>query len=214
MTRIQQMELVGNRLKEEAAKATAPMARASALKAAGELDMQVAPLMSMIAMRRTLLTASSAGRIAPEQVVRMVVPEGQQPMAYKELQEAKNTVAAKDNILAAFDKLAQIQTVGNRMLSPLQSKSQLKAIMDPITASLSKGTAGRFTEADAGFLERLWPNVTDDQETLSIKRQQLNKLISEKMHFPVLDAYGINVNQMGARNTQGAKRFQLQPPVR
>jgi len=117
-----------------------PMARARALDAAGKLDVQTAPIMSQIAMRQSLLSPQ-AGRIPPEQVVRMVVPEAQQKDAYKELQESQQMNKARDNILESFDRLTKINTVGNRLASPIQSARQVAAIKDPLVAQLSKETA-------------------------------------------------------------------------
>lgn len=55
MTRIMQSDIVQNQLLAEAAKATNPLAKAAALKAAGQLQMQSAPLFQNFAMRRAMM---------------------------------------------------------------------------------------------------------------------------------------------------------------
>jgi len=91
----------------------------------------------------------------------------------------------------------------------------VSAIRDPIIAQLSKETAGRFSEADAGFIEPLFPAVGDDANTIAAKRAKLNQIVSEKMNFPTLQAYGINLGNVSGtgRFTQGGeKKIQLGPP--
>lgn len=55
MTRVMQNDIVSNQLKQAAAKAQTPLAASNALKAAGDLDMQTAPILSQIALRKTLM---------------------------------------------------------------------------------------------------------------------------------------------------------------
>lgn len=52
MTRVMQMDIVSNQLKQAAATAQSPLAKAAALKASGELDMQAAPMAAQLAMRK------------------------------------------------------------------------------------------------------------------------------------------------------------------
>jgi hypothetical protein len=62
MTRIMQHDLVTNELQAAAAKAANPLAKAAALKAAGELQVQVAPQFQQFAMRRALMNMSQNGQ--------------------------------------------------------------------------------------------------------------------------------------------------------
>lgn len=213
MTRIMLNDQLVNGLKMAAAKTTDPQAKARALQAAGALDMQAAPIMSQLAMRRAVLSGSSAGALDPSMTIRVIVPEHQQAAAYKELGEAQNMRKFSDNILSAFDQINKINTVGNRMSSPLQTSRQVAAIRDPLVATLSKETAGRFTEADAAYLASLFPGVGDDPATIKTKRARLNSLITEKMHFPVLNSYGINPGNAGRFNKQGQSKIQESAPV-
>lgn len=212
MTRLMLMDQVSNELKMAAAKTADPMVRARALQALGQLDMQSAPLMSQLSMRQAVLGGAKNGAIDPASAIRVIVPEGQQAGAFKELQEAQNVVMAKNNILSAFDKLNQINTVGGLAISPIQTQKQVAAIRDPLIASLSKATAGRFTEQDAKMIEPLFPAKGDSAKTIAQKRNQLNQIISEKLHFPTLEAYGINVGSMGRFNAAGQSRIPTTAP--
>lgn len=217
MTQLMQIDIVKNQLAEAAAKSTDPLVKARAQQAMGQLDMQAAPIMSQMAMRRTLLGGMQSGQMDPSQVIRMIVPEGQQQAAYKEFGEAQSMSRAKDNILSAFDQLDKINTVGNRVTSPLQSVKQTKAIRDPLIAQLSKETAGRFTEADSQFLGTLFPAPGDSKETIDTKRNAILKLVTEKMNFPMLQSYGIKLGNSSTEQSRygerGQKKIQLAPPV-
>lgn len=216
MTKAMQIDLVKNQLAEAAAKSQDPLVKARAQQAIGQLDMQAAPILSQMAMRKALLSGMQSGQTDPSMTIRMIVPEGQQQAAYKELGEAQGMIRAKDNILGAFNQLEKINTIGGRVGSPLQTSKQVSAIKGPLIAQLSKETAGRFTEADSKFLDGLFPAPGDSAETIVTKRAQMNKLISEKMNFPMLHSYGIrlgNQSSTGRFGESGQKKIQLGAPV-
>lgn len=214
MTRVMQTDILANQMKAEAMKQVGPMAQANLLKAAGQLEMQAAPVLSQIAMRKTLMSGMAKGQVAPESVIRMVVPKEEQAGATKELMSAQNAYKAKDNILSAFDRIAQINTVGNRVGSPIQTPRQVAALRDPIIAGLSKETAGRFTEQDAHMLGALFPAAGDSAETLNAKRTQTVKLITEKLNYPELKKWGIDLSNTGRYDNTGKPRIPEGKPVR
>lgn len=213
MTRVMQMDVISNQMKQEAAKAQGPLAKARLLQAAGQLDQQAAPILSQMAMRKTLLSGMKSGQSSPEQVIRMVVPEHQQKEAYNELKEAQTVVKAKDRILGGYDQLTKLQTVGSRVSSPVQSGRQIDAIIGSIVPGLSKETAGKFTEEDAKFIDKLMPRPGNTDETNKKNRAALTKLITEKMHFPQLKAYGIDLSNHGLYDITGKPKVNAQAPV-
>lgn len=210
-TTAQQMGIVSSQLKKAAAEAQDPLAKARALQAAGQLDERIAPMLSQMAMRQTLLSSlqqpaqGGGSQPNPSMTIRALVPEGQQQAAFKELGEAQSMIRAKDNILSAFDKINELSTPGKYVTSPIQTRSQIAAARDPVLAQLSKETAGRFTETDSKFIGSLFPTALDDDKTRMLKRTKLLSLISEKLNFPMLESYGI---RMG--NTPGPSRFDNQ----
>lgn len=212
MTRVMQNDILSNQMKQEAAKATGPLAKARLLEAAGALDAQSAPIMSQIAMRKTLLSGMASGHIAPEQVVRAIVPEKEQEPMYKELKSAQSMAKGRDNLLAAFDSLKTLDTVGNRAMSPFQTPKQVNAIKEPLLAQLVKDSEGRITPQDTKMIDAFFPAYGDSAQTQAIKRAQMNKFISEKMNFPQLKAYGIDVSQSGRFNDKGKSRIPESAP--
>lgn len=60
MTRMMQNDIMGHELQSAAAKAQTPMAKASALQAAGQLQMESAPMFQQFALRRAMMNLSNA----------------------------------------------------------------------------------------------------------------------------------------------------------
>lgn len=212
MTRVMQSDIVSNQLKEAAAKSADPLAKARALEAAGKLDMQAAPILSQIAMRKGLMSGLQNGALDPSQIIRMIVPEGQQSKAYEELKDAQALAHGKENVISAFDQINKINTLSNRVTSPIQSSKQIDAIMNPVLAELAKDLAGKFTEYDFKIMRDSFPSAGDNEETVAIKKNRLVNLINQKNNFPMLQSYGINVNKMGRYGAGGEKRIQLGAP--
>lgn len=207
MTRVMQNDIVSNQLRQAAAKAMDPLAKARALMAAGKLDAESAPILGQIAARKTLLGGLQNGTADPARVVNLIVPENQRAAANKELVEAQEAVKARDSLLTGLDQVRQLNTVANRTLHPIDSKAQIAAIKGPIVAALSKATAGRFTDQDSKMLDALFAGAMVGDKTFQIQRAQALRLINEKMNYPILKTYGIDPSQMGRYNDQGVSRF-------
>jgi hypothetical protein len=212
MTRLMTNEIVSNQIKMAAAKQADPLARARALQAAGDLDIQSAPIISQLAMRRTLMNQTQNGKIDPATYIRMVVPEGQQQAAYKELGEAQEASKARDNALHSFDEMNNLNTVGNRIGSPIQSKSRVDALRNNLAVQIARASAGRVNEYEFEAAKQLFPKPGDDEKTIQLKRTQLNKFMNEKMNYPMLKSYPGLMPQPGQYNDVGASRIQESAP--
>lgn len=214
MTRVMQSDILSNQLKAEAAKQAGPMARANLLMAAGQLEQQAAPVVAQIAMRKTLLSGVDKGQVSPEQYIMGVVPEHERPAAYKELKEAQEGYQARDNVIAAFDKVNGLTSLGQRVASPFQNQRQIDAEWDPVIAELSKKTAGKFTEADVHMLNKLKPSIGDSEETRTLKRAQVAKLVSEKLKYPLLQGLRIDAGRNSRYDEIGKPRWSDGPARR
>ncbi len=213
MTRVMMSDTVSTQLKAEAAKAMDPLAKARALQAAGKIDHDNAQVLSQIAMRKALLGGMQGGSISPESVIRSIVPDGEKEHVYKELSEAQELSKTRDNILSAFDRIAALNTAGNRTLSPIQSRKQIEALKASVIPGLSKATAGRYTEQDAGTIEKLFDTAYADPAAVATMRAQLTKLANEKANFPRLKAWGIDASSLGQYKPTGASQISFTPGV-
>lgn len=216
MTQIMQMDIVKNQLAQQAAKSSDPLIKARAQQAIGQLDMQAAPILSQMAMRKALLSGVQQGGQDPSMAIRMIVPEHQQQEAFKELKEGEEQVKGRDAAMSAFDQLNQVNTIGNRVTSPIQTPKQADALRNNLAVQLARAAAGRVNEYEFEAAKQLFPAVGDDAKTVQTKRQALTNFIQEKMNHPILNAYGINlgtVKQGGRYGEQGQKKIQLGAPV-
>jgi hypothetical protein len=218
MTRIQLNDLYSSKVAQAAAASMGSKAQANAQMYIGQKNMESAQLQQQLAMRRAGISGLT-GNSDPASKIRMgvmsgIIPKEETEHLYKELEDAEGLVKARDNALSAFDKVAQLNTVGNRLANPIQAKRQIEAIQEPLIAQLSKDTAGKFTSSDAEMLRHLFTGVTDDSKTIASNRRQIEKLISQKMNFPRLQAYGINPSGGQRYDSSGQKRIQLGPPVK
>ena len=218
-TKVNMNDILSAQMKQQAARFQGTQAAANLLKTAGELDQQNAQLFGQLSMRRTLLqggTNSPAAEVPPEMKIRGLIPAGpEQDKYFTQLGQAQSTVKARDNLINAFDQVAKMQTLGNRVANPIQSKSQISALVEPLTAGLSKETAGRYTEQDANAIKTLFPTMSDNAETVAKKRAQIIKTATEKMNYPELKSLGIDVENMGnSKALAGAPEVKMLNGVR
>jgi hypothetical protein len=220
MTKVMQMDIVKNQIAQAAATAQGPLAQARAQQAIGQIDQQIAPIMSQMAMRKSLLSAApgqeSQADMDPSMKIRALsmsgfIPKEQVEPMMKQLQSAEDMSKQKDNVMGVFDKLSQINTVGNRITSPIQTSKQVNALRESELGKLVKESEGRITPTDVEMLRGLFPAPGDSQETSMMKRNQMNKFLSEKMNFPQLKAYGISPGASRFASS-GEKKIQLGAP--
>lgn len=215
MARATMLDQFSNQLKGEAAKSQDPIAKARANQALGQLQMQTAQIIAQTGARQTMMGAAEGKQADPALVIKAIIPENQQKEYYQELKEMQNTVKSRDNILGAFNKIEKLATIPSYLTSPIDTRRQVKAIVEPLTALLSKETAGRFTEQDAAMLETLWPAAGDSAQTIRTKKIALDNLISDKLNFPMLKPLGITpetVSRYGF-GMGGEKAIKLGKPV-
>lgn len=200
-TKVNMNDILSAQMKQQAAKFQGTQAAANLLNTAGQLDQQNSQLFGQLSMRRTLLQGGAnapGAEVPPEMKIRGLIPAGpEQDKYFTQLGQAQSTVKARDNLINAFDQVAKMQTIGNRLANPVQSKSQINALVEPLTAGLSKETAGRYTEQDANAIKTLFPTMTDNAETVAKKRAQMIKTATEKMNYPELKSIGIDTESMG-----------------
>lgn len=224
MTRVQQMDIVKNQLQEAAAKAATPLAQAHAQQAIGQLDMQAAPIIGQMAMRRTALAGtgtatnptqgSAQGGISPEQKIAFLSQTpAEAEAAGKELTSVKNHSMQVDKIMTAFDQANQDNTLANRIghlgYEPA-SIGVIKSLMMPYL----KDAEGRINESELERTDLLIPNAGDSPQKIAEKKQGLQDFLQEKQPVPVLlPKYGIDPTMYGTHNAQGRKKIQLKPPV-
>lgn len=126
--------------------------------------------------------------------------------ALKQLGDAQNLAALRDNTLDAFDQVAKLNTPENRLnpATAYQTYAQIEKLKGITLDKLTKDTSGRVTPQTVELVSSTFKNMMDNKITTQIGRDQLAKILSQTMHFPMLDLAGVNVGatpQIGGINT-------------
>jgi hypothetical protein len=212
MTRLTMGDMLSKQLSQIADQNAGSAAGARALQMKGQIDTQNAQLIGQMSARKTLM-GDQTGAVSPENKIRAFVPENQQKDYYKELQDLQNSVSTRDAVLKGFDEAASLNTLAGRTLAPWETKKRIDQIKARIIPGLSKETAGRFTEQDAGMIERMFDTLGENPEDIAKVRRDLDSLAKEKMHFPMLKTLGISPEQFSRYKMGGEKKIQLGAPV-
>lgn len=202
MTRVMQNDIYSTKIQQEAAKAQGPLAQAKAQQMIGGLQQQNAQIMQGMSLKLGAMNMlqggmNKSGEIAPEQKIRAlslsgIIPEGEKEKLTKSLQTMQNDENALANLRDTFDQVKNINVPSNRVFSPLQSKRQLDALIEPTLGKLTKDTEGRVTPTDIATLRPLFKELGDSPETVALKEQKMNEFIQSKMNYPDLAQYGIH----------------------
>lgn len=215
MTKVMLTDIAASKAREAAATAQDPIAKYRAMQLNGDLLKQNAGLIQQGAARAILTQGMGTGQVPnrdPATMIKVLAPEGEQAGLFKELKSAQDMSKGKDNLLGAFDQLNGLNTVGNRVAHLGFEPAKVNAIRDPLLAQLVEDSEGRITPQDTEMIKSLFPSPGDAPDTLSVKRNQLNKFIGEKMNFPSLQYYGFNPNA-GRYTSTGEKKIKLGAPV-
>lgn len=164
----------------------APMAqRAAALKVADDMNRQ---------------GNGSSNESASAQLSSFLVPKEQQKEASHELGIAHKTMEAHQAVDDIVNNIAKLQTVGNRTMSPIQSKQQIdayKAQLIPLVleASPSKRLTHEVLKAE---IEPFMPGLTSDGKTVENFRKQLHRVVDTHADAtPTLNEYRVPVPRYG-----------------
>lgn len=198
-TSMQLHSVVQAQIAQASAKSQSGVAQANAQTAMSQLSMKRTMLAQQLADRAYLANGGGNDQGVDPQRLRLairsgVVPEKEVPGAMKEFGEYNKLGASLNNIQAGFDKVAKLQTASERAGSPLQSKSQIDAIEKLYSAQLAKDLEGRATPQDIESLMENFPKLSDNDETRTVKLNNMKDSIKAKYSFPTLTAYGV-INQ-------------------
>lgn len=210
MTSAMNHEIIADQVQSAGLKSNDPVVQARAQVAAGQLRQQSAQMVGQMAMRSTLAKGTASGQLDPAMTIRMMGGEKTEPLM-KDLQSMQNMVRLRDNALSAFDQLNQTDTIGNRLLSPLQTPKQVNAIRGPILAQMVKDSEGRITPQDVPMIGAMFETLGAGGKSVSVQRKRLNDFLTQKMNFPSLSPMGIRPETMGKYDMGGKKRIAMGP---
>lgn len=196
MTRLMSMDMVSNQMKMAAAKAQDPMAKARLLQEVGKLDQAAAPILSQMAMRKTLVQGLKSGNMQPEKMIGMIVPAKDQTKAREELTMVKSYQNAVGDVNRAFDEMRKIGGIGGNL--PFSaSKARADSIKAQIVGTLRANMKGQGALSDQEIKDAvtpLLPVASDTASQLDEKYKRLSTMLSNKIAggTPILTQYDIN----------------------
>lgn len=136
------------------------------------------------------------------------IPQKQQAEAMKEYGEYQKMTHALETLDKNFKDIQEQQTTGNRVFSPLQSRSRINSTKKLASTILAKDLSGRATETDIASMMESFPEFPDNDETIALKRDNLRREIIGKFSFPTLQNYGV-IQAPSAENSNKSKDIEL-----
>lgn len=195
MAKVMMNDIYTAKIEAAAAKSKDPMAQARAQQAIGALRAASAPLQVEIAQRQAALAGIKTGQVSPASAVNHLVSKEQRDAAFKEIAAIENAQKASKSMETLTSRAKELQSIGKRAGSPVQSKSELEALNVEVMAAL-KPIFGTLSESDKHQVESATIKFTDSEATIERKMKILQNLATKGMtSTPVLDAAGIKINK-------------------
>lgn len=202
MTRLMVADSYINKLEEAKAKATTDVAKANADIAIGKLKQQYAPIQDQLAQTIAIRQGIQQGHVPLEQAVPHLVPKEHQAQVFKEIGQAQNAANVEHNMMEAFDKASQENTLANRVTHLGSEPASIRSL-NAMSLPLIHDLEGRVNEYEQKTLQDLFPAVGDRDSKIAAKRDALQKFIEQKKAAPTAAGYGISVPKTNSfRKTQ------------
>lgn len=186
---LMQEKLVSD-IQQQAAKLGTATAQQQALLAIGPLQQQIDQNKFMIARRQALLGGYGEGKVPSSMLVSEMVPEKHQTEAFKEVKEHEVMQQTINNVKQVMDHMAQLQKVGQRVLSPLQSKRQIDSLGMSIDF-LVKEIANRVSDKEIEVIKHAKPQFGDDANTVRNKTRDIMEIIARNHSAPIMQGFGV-----------------------
>jgi hypothetical protein len=200
MTRMQLNSITQGKIAGLAARAGSGLAKAQAQQMIAQLNNQNLSTGQELYQRQASLRTmdalnKSGAATTPAVKVRIlgqtgIIPKEELNPVYKELQDAQNLVALRDEGMRVFDEMSKLNTVAGK-LNP-QTRSKISAIKDAYLDRLTKDTSGRVTPQTVDLVGGVFSGAMDNPQTVEEKRANFNKFLMANSSFPRLDAYQVN----------------------
>jgi hypothetical protein len=193
--------ILANKFEQAAGQAADPQAKARALQAASLYRNQNYPIAQQMTIRRQLLgqmnqqgQGGAQNPAFPAIASRFVSPDSETNKAAQgEIKGQQNINSMNSNAIQSFDRVASMQTLGNRLGSPVQSQRRINAEWEPMMDKLTKNNEGRVTPITVDLMSSLKPELADNAQTVAEKREKLMNILNSERSTPTLDSIGVQV---------------------
>jgi hypothetical protein len=208
MTRVMMNDASAAQLQRAALSSQSPLVKARAQQMLGQLEMQSAPIIQQMAMRKTLMSITSGnqpgglGQQDPAQFVPYVVPNEHQAKVFGEIEAAQNTKHMSGDIMNAFDQATEENTVLKTGAGLVRTPASVYALHQALQPTF-KDLEGTVRQA---AMDNTFKNVTpapgDSQHTIDTKRAALAEYLKSKASAPTAKGYGIDLDKFQSTTTQ------------
>lgn len=212
-TRLQYMSILQGKIAKIAAQSGNPIIQGQAQQRLAELQMKMLPLKQSVAQNETRMRLmNNQGIGTPEQRINMLASSpAESEAAGKELEAVRNHAAQKDNILSAFDRATEENTIlgrAGRLGFEGPAMKGYRTLMMPYL----KDAEGRINEMELARTDAMLKGVGDKDSSVKEKRSDLVKFLDEKKPPTAhLQKFGIDPDKFGKMDSQGRSKFKEGP---
>lgn len=194
MTKANMLDIASMRMKEAAAKAMDPLAKARGMQEAGKLDILAGEKIAPLKIKQAVLSQVNENSDPATLVPVLVTDPAMRGKVFDEIKHATNLRKASDQILKAFDKAAsQVKLLPG-------DRSGVKAFKALIAANLGEVEGSVREAAMKAADSNLTPEFFDTD--LKTKRESVKNWIETGSAAPTAKAYGIDLDKF--KSTQHA----------
>lgn len=214
MTKVNLADIYSSQLQAKAMQLKSQTALPAAQQAIAQLQMKAAPELGQITQKVAtgkLLQSMQGQNIQPENKIQMyqmagVMSPEEANKSMEELKSSRDAESVKSNILTAANKIAQEQTLGNRVMNPIQSKQQIDNLNSAIHVQAAKALGARYTPEVAKEMDDLTAGLTTGKTTANQMQSTLNNIFGQKENYPYMTKWGLH-DGAKAFNSQGQSNF-------
>lgn len=213
-TKMTQANLAGitaAKMRQAAATATDPIAKADMMQKAAQFELQYAPQIQSLALKQTALKAAGqGGTINPAQLVPHLVPETHQKEVFGEIKRAADTRHMSSSIMAAFDQAVKDTSglgIAGSLIKTPRAIGALHQSLQPTFADL-EGTV-RQAAMDNTF-DNVTPTRMDNASDTKMKRDLLTHYLESKKSAPTAFGFGIDLDKFKSTSTNPEMRLDPQ----
>lgn len=193
MTKAQMVAMTDAKIKQAAAAASDPIAKARAMQASSELISKQNDILKGIATNQTLQQAAQSGAAKgnPVDIIKLKVPESQQGKYYEELQKAQNANNALTLAENAYDEMKRMSRMG-ALVPGSDAKTAWNAKKEEIAINLAEALGEKAERLKKSIDEMLPERLFESDDEIDIKKKSMRNLLQRNMSFPLLDSIGVN----------------------
>jgi hypothetical protein len=197
-TRLQMASIVQGQISKIAAQTNSPILMSKAQAAIAEWRAKLAPvqvdLAEASAKRQMMNNAMKSGDVSA--AIIGGIPKEHQGKAFEELGAFRAIQTGINEVDNTIEDMFKVNSVGNRVLNPIQSKAQIDTAEARLMPIVKKIIDERMTDADARTMIRPYvTGILENEGTKDKKKAELLRALRSKVpeKTPILSSFGVDL---------------------